>query len=409
VKERGDHLPLSADRAARYNRVVTIATSGFGVDGRKRQKPGFRQEPPMRIGIANDTALAREALRRVVISSPEHEVVWTADDGAEAIAMARTIPTDLILMDLLMPGIDGVEATRRIMGESPCAILVVTATVSGHLSQVYQAMGYGALDAIDTPRLGPRGEISGAAVLLHKIEVIGRLVGRSDRQVPERAPGGPRPAWMSAAPVEPSLDPLVVVGASTGGPQALAEILGRLPPLEAGVIIVQHVDAAFAPGLGQWLAEQARRPVTLIEPGHRPAAGEVLLSVTDDHLVLDADRRLRYSPEPKSACYRPSVDVFFDSVAHNWPRPGVAALLTGMFHDGARGMLALHRRGWRTIAQDESSSVVWGMPKAAIELGAADEVLHVDRIAEGIARMVREQGHAADPASAADALRAARR
>jgi two-component system response regulator WspF len=347
----------------------------------------------MRIGIANDTALAREALRRVVLSSPEHEVVWTADDGAEAIAMARATPPDLILMDLIMPGVDGVEATRRIMGESPCAILVVTSTVSGHLGQVYQAMGYGALDAIDTPRLGPRGEISGAAVLLHKIELIGRLVGKPDRPARERERDSPRPSRAAAVPVELSLDPLVVMGASTGGPQALAEILGRLPPrLEAGVIIVQHVDAAFAPGLGHWLAEQARRPVTLIEPGHRPANGEVLLPVTDDHLVLDADRRLRYSPEPKSACYRPSVDVFFDSVARNWPRPGVATLLTGMFHDGARGMLALHRLGWRTIAQDESSSVVWGMPRAAIELGAADEVLHVDHIAEGIARMVREQG-----------------
>jgi two-component system response regulator WspF len=273
-------------------------------------------------------------------------------------------------------------------------------------------MGYGALDATDTPRLGLRGEISGAAVLLHKIELIGRLVGRPDRPARERERGrdGPSLSQASAVPIEPSLDPLIVMGASTGGPQALAEILGRLPPrLEAGVIIVQHVDAAFAPGLGHWLAEQARRPVTLIDEGHRPAAGEVLLGVTDDHLVLDGDRRLRYSPEPKSACYRPSVDVFFDSVAHNWPRPGVAALLTGMFHDGARGMLALRHRGWRTIAQDESSSVVWGMPRAAIELGAAEEILHLDRIAEGIARMVREQGHAAGPAPGADALRAAPR
>ena len=138
------------------------------------------QTPTMRIGIVNDTALAREALRRVVLSSPEHEVVWTANDGAEAIAMARADPPDLILMDLFMPGVDGVEATRRIMGESPCAILVVTATVSGHLSKVYQAMGYGALDAIDTPTLGPRGEIGGAAMLLHKIELIGRLVGKPD-------------------------------------------------------------------------------------------------------------------------------------------------------------------------------------------------------------------------------------
>jgi two-component system response regulator WspF len=353
----------------------------------------------MRIGIANDTVLAREALRRVVLSSSEHEVIWMAGDGAEAIELAQANPPDLILMDLLMPGVDGVEATRRIMGESPCAILVVTATVSGHLSHVYQAMGYGALDAVDTPRLGPRGEISGAATLLHKIELIGRLVGRPDCPARESQRCGPDPspgAGAFSAPFESALDPLVVMGASTGGPQALAEILARLPArLEAGIIIVQHVDAAFAPGLGRWLSEQARRPVTMIEEGHRPAAGEVLLTVTDDHLILDHDRRLRYSPEPRSACYRPSVDVFFHSVARNWPRPGVAALLTGMFHDGAQGMLALRRRGWRTIAQDESSSVVWGMPRAAIELGAADEVLHLDRIAEGIAWMVRDPGRAA--------------
>ena len=120
----------------------------------------------MRIGIVNDTGLAREALRRVVLSSSQHEVAWTASDGAEAIALARVDRPDLILMDLFMPGIDGVEATRRIMGESPCAILVVTSTVSGHLSKVYQAMGYGALDALDTPTLSSRGQINGACTSL---------------------------------------------------------------------------------------------------------------------------------------------------------------------------------------------------------------------------------------------------
>ena len=132
----------------------------------------------MRIGIVNDIGLAREALRRVVLSSPEHEVVWTASDGAEAIALARVDRPDLILMDLFMPGIDGVEATRRIMGESPCAILVVTATVSGHLSKVYQAMGYGALDALDTPTLGLEGRSPAPSLLLHKIELIGKLIGK---------------------------------------------------------------------------------------------------------------------------------------------------------------------------------------------------------------------------------------
>ena len=136
----------------------------------------------MRIGIVNDVSLAREALRRVVRSVPGHEIIWLANDGAEAIALARADRPDLILMDLFMPGTDGVEATRRIMGESPCAILVVTATVSGHLSKVYQAMGYGALDAIDTPTLGRQGEITGAALLLHKMEIIGKLIGKPAEQ-----------------------------------------------------------------------------------------------------------------------------------------------------------------------------------------------------------------------------------
>ena len=352
----------------------------------------------MRIGITNDTVLAREALRRVVLSSPDHDIAWMARDGAEAIAMARQDPPDLILMDLFMPGVDGVEATRRIMEESPCAILVVTATIAGHLSKVYQAMGYGALDAVDTPTLGLGGELGGAAVLLHKIELIGRLVGKSEK-VPRAEPAvvrlrPPVPTSASAAPRpggEPPPDPLVVLGASTGGPQALAEILGRLPArLGAGVIIVQHVDAAFAPGLGQWLSEQAHRPVTLVAEGHRVDPGEVLLSGTGDHLVLDEDRRLHYAAEPRSVCYRPSVDVFFTSVARHWPGPGVAVLLTGMLHDGAQGLLALRRRGWRTIAQDEASSIVWGMPKAAIELGAAELVLPLPQIAGAIARLVRD-------------------
>ena len=145
--------------------------------------------------------------------------------------------------------------------------------------------------------------------------------------------------------------------------------------LEAAIIIVQHVDAAFAPGLGQWLSEQVRRRVTLIAEGHLPVARDILLSGTDDHLIMGEDRRLHYSVEPRAVSYRPSVDVFFASVAKNWPRPGVAVLMTGMGRDGAAGMLKLRGLKWRTIAQDESSSVVWGMPKAAVEIDAAEHML----------------------------------
>ena len=343
----------------------------------------------MRIGIVNDMGLAREALRRVVLSSPANEVAWMAKDGAEAVALARADAPDLILMDLFMPGTDGVEATRRIMGESPCAILVVTATITGHLSKVYQAMGYGALDAIDTPTLGTRGEIGGAALLLHKISLISKLLGQpAEKLVVRETPAADSSSLTWTSLVEKALDPLVVMGASTGGPQALATVLSQLPAtLPASMIIIQHVDAAFAPGLGQWLSEQAARPVLLATEGDRPTVGDILLAGTDDHLVIGEDRRLHYSALPKESSYRPSVDVFFNSVARNWSRPGVAVLLTGMLRDGAMGLLNLRRLGWRTIAQDESSSVVWGMPKAAVEIGAAEEVVSLPQIAEAIVRL----------------------
>lgn len=344
----------------------------------------------MRIGIVNDVALAREALRRVVLATAEHEVAWMATDGAEAVAMARGDRPDLVLMDLLMPHVDGVEATRRIMGEAPCAILIVTATVSGHLSKVYQAMGFGALDAVDTPILGPHGEIAGAAVLLHKIEIIGRLIGKTGE--PPRVPGAPRASFISAHGSGRGFrakTPLIVIGASTGGPQALAEILTGLPArINAAVVIVQHVDAAFAPGLGEWLSEQAKKPVAIITEGRTIEPGDILLSGTDDHLVLSDDGRLHYTVEPRGASYRPSVDVFFSSLARGWPAPGVAVLLTGMGKDGAGGLLELRQRGWRTIAQDQSTSVVWGMPKAAVELGAAEYVLPLAQIAQAVAGLV---------------------
>ena len=336
----------------------------------------------MRIGIVNDSVMACEVLRRVVLSVPGQEVAWIARDGEQAVAMTRADGPDVILMDLFMPGTDGVEATRRIMNETPCAILVVTATVSGHISKVYQAMGSGALDAVDTPVLGTGGEVAGAASLLRKIDVIGKLIGKTPPRTATLPPSAPV-EW----PIqEPALHPLVLLGSSTGGPFALAEILSKLPAsLKTTIVIVQHVDAAFAPGLGQWLSQHAGRKVELIRDGMELTEGKILLSGTDDHLVLGAHGRLYYSAEPRALTYRPSIDVFFKSVAGHWPRSGVAALLTGMGRDGAEGLLQLRRLGWKTIAQDESTSVVWGMPRAAVALGAADQVLPLPLIGQAIA------------------------
>ncbi len=341
----------------------------------------------MRIAIVNDMLLAREALRRAV--SGAHEVAWLARDGAEAIDLARSDRPDLILMDLVMPGVDGVEATRRIMAESPCPILVVTASISNHLARAFEAMSLGALDAVETPEMGPSGSMAGSSPLMEKIATVAKLIGR-----------GPRPPLVPSPRPSPSSDerppawPLVAIGASTGGPAALAEVLSGLPDSpDAAVVIVQHIDAALSQGLADWLGERAGRRVELIEPGDRPLPGRTLLAATNDHLILDDLGRLRYVSEPLTSHFRPSVDVFFTSLAENWAEPGAAAVLTGMGRDGASGLLALRRLGWLTIAQDEATCVVWGMPRAAAEAGGACLVLPLGAIARPIAERVRDRSY----------------
>ena len=340
----------------------------------------------MRIGIVNDMPLAREALRRLVTSSGGHEVAWLANDGVEAVKAARLTPADLILMDLIMPGMDGVEATRLIMSENPCPILIVTATVTGNCSMVYDAMGHGALDAADTPSIGPGGTLSGGEYLLAKISTVGKLTGKLSGRFAAIPPGAatqgrPRPE-----------ETLVAIGASTGGPNALAEVLSAFPkPWPTTVIIIQHVDVDFSAGLARWLSERSGHPVELAEAGKIALPGQFLLAGTNDHLVLEHGKRFCYCAEPLHYHYRPSVDVFFQSVARHWPALGVAALLTGMGRDGASGLLTLRRAGWLTIAQDESTSIVFGMPRAAAEMSAAMKILPISRIGGAIVEHVHNR------------------
>jgi two-component system, chemotaxis family, response regulator WspF len=322
----------------------------------------------MRIAIVNDSGLAREALRRVVTAGG-HTVAWQASDGEQAIQACKDDRPDVLLMDLRMPVMNGVECTRRIMAEAPCLILVVTATVEGHRSLVYDAMGAGALDVVNTPVLGANEQMIGDQVLLEKIERIGKLGGHASHRR-----SGP-------IPIERVTPPLIAIGASTGGPDALAHILSDLKPdVPAALVIVQHVNAEFAPGLAEWLTARTRFPTSPIRDGDVPRPGTALLAATDDHVVMTAQRTLRYTPNPKRIHFRPSVDVFFESLAEHWPAPCAAAILTGMGNDGARGLLALRGKGWHTIAQDEATSVVYGMPREAAKLKAAKDILALPAI-----------------------------
>ncbi len=328
----------------------------------------------MKIGIVNELPVALEALRRVLALRPDHAVIWSAQDGARAIALCKQQTPDLVLMDLTIPGTDGVEATRQIMAATPCAVLVVTASVAASAARVFDAMGHGAIDAVDTPVLG-RGDLPESAVaFLHKIDTVAKLVG-TRRFIPSADTFND--TWIITR-----RERLVAIGASAGGPAALKAVLSGLPQgFPAAVVIVQHVDARFAQGLADWLSRDCALPVRMAREGDRPTRGSVLLAGTNDHLRFISPERIGYTSEPSDQAYRPSVDVFFASVCAHWPGEAVGVLLTGMGRDGAQGLKTLRDKGHYTIAQDQATSTVYGMPKAAASLGAAVDILPLERIA----------------------------
>jgi two-component system, chemotaxis family, response regulator WspF len=336
----------------------------------------------MRIAIVNDLPLAVEAMRRVVRGVRGHRVAWIAHDGAEAVSLCVRDKPDLILMDLVMPIMDGVEATRRIMTRTPCPIVIVTASVDARSSKVFEALGAGALDAVNTPMLDQPGTRSDAPGLIAKINTIEKLVyGRS----PARPAGGQSTAAAGAG----RRYPLVAIGASAGGPAALARILSVLPKdFPAAMVILQHVDAEFTPGLAAWLASQSRLPVRVAREGERPQAGAALMAGRDDHLVLTEATRLEYTSAAKETAYRPSIDLFFKSAARHWNGEAIGVLLTGMGRDGAEGLLAMRKRGWTTLAQNAATCAVYGMPKAAVEIQAASEIVPLEKIAPRLLKLL---------------------
>ncbi len=326
----------------------------------------------MRIALVDDQILALEALRRVLATVPEYKIAWIAKNGQEAIDNCQRDLPDLILMDLVMPVMDGVEATKIITEKFNCPILVVTTTIKSSSSRVFDAMGFGALDVVCTPNLGVKGNVSGGEELIGKIRKIEALLKKDKTDYSIR---------IDELKKTDSAFPIIAIGSSTGGPKALAQILSELPiRIKTAIVIVQHVDAKFAIELSGWLSRQTAIPVNLIEENTKPEKNNIYLAASDNHLVIGNDMRFHYIKEPEDYPFRPSIDVFFRSLKNNWQKKGVAMILTGMGRDGASGLLLLKKEGWHTIAQDEESSVIFGMPKAAINIGAAKEIVSIDKI-----------------------------
>ena len=335
----------------------------------------------MRVAVAHPSPVVVDLLARVVGSVRGWRVAWTTGDGEDAVARCQADAPDVLLLGVALPGVDGVEATRRIMGLSPCAILIIGGEGADSMRRVFDAVGAGALDSVVVPWIDGDGRLAGNDEVARKIRTAARAAGVGRKRAPAREAGSMVP--------KPPAPLLVAIGASTGGPQALATVLASLPrSVQAAVVVIQHVGARFTGDLATWLAGQIELPVDVARDGDVPAVGHVTLAGREEDLEVRLDLTLGYRRPRDGTFYHPSVDVFFTSVAEHWPTTGLAALLTGMGRDGAEGLLALRKKGWRTLAQDEATSAVYGMPKAAAALRAAVDVLPIDQIGPAIARFV---------------------
>ena len=361
----------------------------------------------IRVLIVDDSPLAAEILSGIFAGTPDITVVGVAQDGLEALDLTARLRPDLITMDVWMPRLDGFSAVEQIMAYHPTPILVVTtgpAAGAGAAVEVgLKMLAAGALDVIEKPArhdnagwAASAAEIVGKVRLLAGVPVVTHLRGRRTRPrdgvpattqriaavLPIYASASPLPLRRAGAPYD-----VVAVAASTGGPQALLAILSALPaPFPLPILIVQHIGAGFGPALADWLSRATGHAVRLAVAGQGPVPGLVLLAPDGHHLSLGPDARVRLEDGPPCEP-RPAADVLFQAVAGYYAARAIGIVLTGMGRDGAEGLLALRRRGAYTIAQDEPTSVIFGMPRAAIDLDAIDAVLPLDDIAPRITRL----------------------
>jgi len=343
----------------------------------------------IRILIADDSELTRVVLRDLLSQDSDIQVVCEVSDGRSAVEQTGKLRPDLVIMDVMMPIMDGIEAAAEIMASTPTPILMLSANTDPQDSRsAFAAIKSGALDVMAKPSGVVSEAFSQIATqLIAKVKSLSRIRVihhyRSQRSKPEQprleqpklaTPSGPRK--------------ILAIGASTGGPKAVLQVLQGLPKnLEAAVLVVQHIADGFAPGFADWLDREAALPVRLASDGNMLQPGQVLIAPNRAHLTVRSNRVTLEDSPPLHNC-RPAVDALFHSLASpSSAAETVAVLLTGMGTDGAAGLQSLQRLGAYTIAQDEASCAVYGMPKAAIDRGAVSQVLSLENIAGVVCRL----------------------
>lgn len=346
----------------------------------------------VRVMLVEDSLVVRTLLTHIVSRDPRLELAGAVESGEEALAAIDAIRPDVVSMDIRLPGIDGLETTRRIMAERPTPIVVIADAVEDTSLKIsMNALRAGALSVVEKPVATTNdgydaiaGEICTQLRIMADVPVIRRRPIGSGRAGIE--PRGTLPFLPAAVTAKPSV---LAIAASTGGPPALARVIDSLPvtfPLP--VLVVQHMGAAFMEGFASWLNGVVPCPVALANDRERILPGHVYVAPGDRHLELAPGGMLRVTRDAPVSGQRPAATVLFQSVAREAGPRGLGVLLTGMGEDGAAGLLDMRRSGAFTLAEHESSAVVYGMPAAAVRLSAAVGVLPLDRIGGEILRTV---------------------
>jgi two-component system, chemotaxis family, protein-glutamate methylesterase/glutaminase len=345
--------------------------------------------PAIRVLVVDDSALVRQMVTHVLAEVPRIEVVGTARDGVEALTLARELKPDVITLDIQMPKMDGLAALPHLVRDTNARVVMLSSVSDPETT--YQALELGAVDFVGKPAQGLATALDELAKELVRAIRTAARISPAKRHViaspPSAVPGA------SAADGDP--DRLVVIAASTGGPLALERVFAGLrPDPHTAYLIVQHLPPGFAASLGARLGRAGGLPIVEAEDGTRLRAGHGYVAPYGSHMMVEGrpgrHTRIVLSEGPHIHGLRPSADPLFESAASEYGSRTTGVVLTGMGSDGAHGLLAIRKMGGRTIVQDEETSVVWGMPGAAVRLGAAAIVVPLDGIAAEIAAGTKE-------------------
>ncbi len=349
-----------------------------------KEKPS----PPYKVLIVDDSAVVRKTLKEIYSSDPELEVVGAAPDALIALRMLSKSKPDVISLDVQMPRMDGLTFLERLMKSNPMPVVMVSALTTQGSKEALRSLELGAVDIVEKPKLGVREALEEIS-----IQICDKIKAAAQARVitPHQRFMTPQKKFSADAilPVADSTsvikgqDSVIAIGASTGGTIALREVLAPLPADMPGIIIVQHMPKAFTASFAESLNKECRLNVSEAHEGEKVERGKVLISPGDQHMMLKLVGK-QYAVAMNSGelvnRHRPSVDVLFRSVANLVGKKSVGVILTGMGDDGAMGLSEMHDAGSLTMAQDEESCVVYGMPRKALECNAVDEVRNLEEI-----------------------------